>query len=118
MFFEKNLEETLETIRAYGCDAVEIGTGGFTPKKHFYAGELIKDDSKCKQLAALVKKHGLFISALYCHANMLHPDPKFSTQRHKDFRDVVMLLERLELKELLHSLDVLDHQIRISIQTG
>ena len=101
MFFDVSLDEALEKIKSYGCDAIEIGSGGFTPKKHIDASELIKDDSKCKDLLKKVEKSGLFISALSCHANMLHPNKEFSEKHHKDFRDVVALAGKLGIERVI-----------------
>jgi len=101
MFFDKDLEETLEKIKSYGCDAVEIGSGGFTPKKHLDAAELIEDDNKCKNISKMIEKHGLFLSALSCHANMLHPNKEFSKQHHKDFRAIVTLAGKLGVERVV-----------------
>jgi sugar phosphate isomerase/epimerase len=101
MFFDQSLEEALKKIKEYGCDAVEIGSGGFTPKKHLNAGELIEDEGRCRQLVKTVEKNGLFISALSCHANMLHPNREFSERHHKDFREVVTLAGKIGVERVV-----------------
>ena len=66
LFYDRSFEEALKAIESYGCDAVEIGCGGFITKKHIDPSQLIDDDTKCKKLLHLVEKHGLFIH-VFCH---------------------------------------------------
>lgn len=95
LFFDRGFDEALAAIKSHGCDAVEIGCGGFITKKHIDPAELIDDDAKCRVLAKKVEKSGLFISALSCHGNMAHPDKALAGAHRNDFRNAVTLAGKL-----------------------
>jgi sugar phosphate isomerase/epimerase len=101
LFYDRGLEEALEALKDYGCDAVEIGCGGFITKKHINPAELIQDDSKCRELSKTVEKHGLEISALSCHGNMAHPNKKIADVHRQDFRDAVVLAGKIGVKRIV-----------------
>ncbi len=101
LFFDRSFEEALDAIKSYGCDAVEIGCGGFITKKHIDPSQLIDDDAKCKKILQTVEKRDLFISALSCHGNMAHPNKKFAEQHIKDFRDAVVLASKIGVERII-----------------
>ena len=101
LFFDRGFEEALDAIKAYGCDAVEIGCGGFITKKHIDPSQLIDDDVKCKSVPKTVEKAGLFISALSCHGNVLHPDAKIAGPHRQDFRDAVVLASKIGVERII-----------------
>lgn len=101
LFYDRNFEEALEALKAYGCDAVEIGCGGFITKKHINPEKLIEDDGKCRELVKTVEKYGLEISALSCHGNMAHPNKKIAEIHRKDFRDAVTLAGKIGVKRIV-----------------
>ena len=73
LFSQRPLEETLDYVKAAGCEAVEIGVGGYPGSAHADAAALVEDAGKRKQLLEAVTSRGLEISALSCHGNPLHP---------------------------------------------
>lgn len=101
LFFDRGFEEALEAIKNHGCDAVEIGCGGFITKKHVVPSTLIQDDAECKALLKTVERHGLFISALSCHGNMAHPDSSVAGAHRQDFRDTVTLAGKIGVERVI-----------------
>jgi sugar phosphate isomerase/epimerase len=97
LFQDRPLEQALDTIAQMGLEAVELGTGGYPGKAHADAKELLADDSKAKALKQAVTSRGLIISALSCHGNPVHPDKSFAQACQEDFRNAVLLAEKLEV---------------------
>ena len=98
---KKDLDEALDASKAQGLDAVEIGGGGLIPKNFMNPAELLEDDKKRKQFMEKIEKRGLFISALSVHGNMAHPDKSIAEQHQKDFREAVMLAEKLGVERII-----------------
>lgn len=90
-----SLDETCAYLAKQGVQMVEIGCGGFPGKAHCNAEELLKDDAKCREFLDTVHKHGLEISALSSHGNMVHPDKKIAAAFDKDFTNAILLAEKL-----------------------
>ncbi len=90
-FFDRGFEDALDAVKESGCDAIELGCGGFIHKKHIDPAELIADETKRRAMVKSVEKRGLFISALSCHANLAHPRKDFSDQHRRDFHEAVTL---------------------------
>jgi sugar phosphate isomerase/epimerase len=100
-FYDRDFEPALEAIRTAGCDAVEIGCGGFITKKHIDPAELLRDEGKIKSFLKTVTKYDLEISALSCHANMVHPDRKFADTHRKEFREAVTLAGKIGVERVV-----------------
>ena len=100
-FYDRDLEPALKAVKDSGCNAVELGCGGFITKRHFNPQELLEDEVKLKDLAKTVDKHGLFISALSCHANMVHPQKQFAELHRREFRDTVILASKLGVERVV-----------------
>ncbi len=101
LFYDRSFEDALTAIKEYGCEAVEIGCGGFITKKHVNPAELLQDEGKCKTLVKTVERHGLEISALSCHANLVHPDKKFADVHRKDFREALTLAGKIGVERVI-----------------
>jgi sugar phosphate isomerase/epimerase len=100
-FYDRDLEPALEAMQKSGCQAVELGCGGFITRKHFDPTALLADEDKRKQLLKTVERHGLFISALSCHANMVHPQKAFAERHRKEFRETIELAARLGVERVI-----------------
>lgn len=74
MFSAKSLQETLDILRPFGLQAVELGTGNYPGAAHLDVPELLASKPKCDELVKMLKGEGLEISALSCHGNCLHPN--------------------------------------------
>jgi sugar phosphate isomerase/epimerase len=95
LFSQRPLEETLDYVKAAGCEAVEIGVGGYPGAAHADAAALLEDEGKRKQLLDAVTSRGLEISALSCHGNPLHPKAEIAQAHDRDYRNAVKLAQQL-----------------------
>lgn len=101
MMSDQPLEKVLDLIAAYGLEAVELGTGGFVGSAHCSPQELLSNDSKLKRLIRMISDRKLFISALSCHGNPLHPDPKIGPVHAEALRQSVLLAEKLGVSRII-----------------
>ncbi|WNQ11633.1 sugar phosphate isomerase/epimerase [Paenibacillus aurantius] len=97
LFAQQPLEQALDYIKAKGLDAVEIGTGGYPGNAHCDPNELLNDDSKLNAFKKAIESRGLFISALSCHANPLHPQKALAGPDQELIRQTILLAEKLEV---------------------
>ncbi len=88
-------EEALDHLKALGLGAVEIGTGGYVGDAHAKPAELVADPDRLVAFQRAIEARGLQISALSCHGNALHPQAAIAARHHQQFRDTVLLAERL-----------------------
>lgn len=89
------LDEACGFLAENGVQMVEIGCGGFPGKAHCDAAKLLADDVKCKEFMDTIHKHGLEISALSSHGNMVHPDKKIAKAFDDDLTNAILLAEKL-----------------------
>ncbi|HUX49537.1 MAG TPA: sugar phosphate isomerase/epimerase [Spirochaetia bacterium] len=101
LFRDKSLEETLDYIASVGVQAVEIAAGGYVGNAHCKPAELLKDEKKVQEFRKAIESRGLEISALSCHGNPLHPEPKQRAQFHADFENAVELASRIGVKTVV-----------------
>ena len=90
-----SLDEACAFLASKGVQMVEIGCGGCPGKAHCDPEELLNDDKKCQEFLDTIHKHGLEISALSAHGNMVHPDPAVAAMYEKDFTNAILLAEKL-----------------------
>ena len=95
LFGEKPFEQALDTVKAAGLQAVEIGTGAYPGTAHVNAQTILNDEAAIKRIRDAVDSRGLTISALSCHGNPLHPDAAMAKAHHDDFVATVQLAEKL-----------------------
>jgi len=95
LFQDQSLEKALDIIAELGLEAVEISTGNFAGNTHCNPSVLLEDEKKFKDFKKLIERHNLFISALSCHGNPLHPDEFFVREHRKTIRETILLAERL-----------------------
>jgi len=100
-FHDQSLEQALQSARSYGCAMVEIGCGGFIGKKHCNPAALLADAAALERFRDAIAGTGLEISALSCHMNALHPDPRIGEVHRRDFRDTILLAERLGVERVI-----------------
>jgi sugar phosphate isomerase/epimerase len=74
---------------------VEIGTGGYVGDVHAKPAELLADSGQLAAFERVIAQSGLEISALSCHGNPLHPQAAIANTHRQQFRDTVLLAERL-----------------------
>ncbi len=95
LYGQKSLDETLAIISGLGVHTVEIGAGGYPGKAHCNPSELLVDENKFNQFVATFKKYDVKICALACHGNALHPNKEIAKTYDEDFRNAVLLAEKL-----------------------
>jgi len=95
LFAQRPFEEALDYIKQAGCEAVEIGCGGYPGNSHCDPPALLNDDAARQRFQAAVSSRGLEISALSCHGNPLHPDAKIAKADDAGFRDTVRLAQAI-----------------------
>ncbi len=92
---DMSLEKACEFLAKRGVQAVEIGCGGFPGKAHCDPDVLLKDEKELEKFKNTIKSHGLEISALSCHGNMVHPDKEVAAKFEEDFNKAILLAEKL-----------------------
>jgi len=91
-------KEMLAKVKALGrIQALELGTGGWPGRDHLEVDALLADEGRARQYRGMITDAGLTISALSCHSNPLHPDPKTAQAADELFRKTVCLAKRLEV---------------------
>ena len=101
LFQDKSLEEALDIVADLGVETIEVGTGGFPGDAHCKPDVLLEDKKALEEFKNTIDKKGLMISALSCHGNPLHPDPKISKPHHDVFQKTVLLAEKLGLDKVI-----------------
>ena len=95
LYGAKTLDETLKIMADYGITTVEVGAGGYPGKAHCNPAELLADDAKLEEYKNTFKKYGISICALAAHGNPLHPDKEIAKAYDADFKNAVLLAEKL-----------------------
>lgn len=101
LFSDRGLEEALDQIAALGCQAVEIGTGGYVGDAHCDPKALLADADARARLVRATRERDLEISALSCHGNALHPDPELAEAHDAAFRDSLRLAGELGIEAVV-----------------
>ena len=95
LYGAKSLDETLKILTGLGVYTVEIGAGGYPGKAHCDPEALLADEKKYNEFVKTFEKYGVRISALAVHGNPLHPNKAIAREFDTDFRNAVLLAERL-----------------------
>ena len=101
MFSNKSLDETIEILRPFGLQAVELGAGNYPGSAHLNVPELTESKPKRDELKKKLADAGLEISALSCHGNCLHPNADLAKSNSKVQTDTIILAERLGVKTVI-----------------
>ena len=95
LYGAKPLDETLSILTGLGVHTVEIGAGGYPGKAHCNPEELLADAAKYDEFIATFKKYDVEVCALATHGNAVHPDKDIAAAFDKDFRNAVLLAEKM-----------------------
>ena len=101
LFSDMPFEKMLDHVAEAGCEAVEIGVGGYPGDAHCNAAALLKDEAAQRRFLRAVEKRGLMISGLSCHGNPLHPQPSVARKFHNAWRRAVRLAEALGVERVI-----------------
>jgi sugar phosphate isomerase/epimerase len=80
-----------------GISAVELGTGGYPGSPHLDLEKLLADKGERARFHQELSSRGMIISALSCHSNPIHPDPKVAQAADDVFRKTVRLAELMDI---------------------
>ncbi len=72
-----SLDEVIPRITALGIEAVEFSTGNYGTAAHIQL-DWIEQPAKLREFRNKLNDAGLFISALGCGGNVLHPERRIS----------------------------------------
>jgi sugar phosphate isomerase/epimerase len=97
LFQELSFVSMLEKVRSLGLNCVEIGTGGYPGSHHCDLGGVMAAPAKISTFRKQIDSAGLFISALSCQGNPMHPNAALAEAHHVLFEKTVLLAERLEV---------------------
>ncbi len=101
LYGAKSLDETLQILTGLGVHTVEIGAGGYPGKAHCNPAELLADQGKLDEFVATFQKYDVEICALACHGNPLHPNKEIAESYDRDFKDAVLLAEKLGIDTVI-----------------
>ena len=101
LFGNITLDETLAKLKPLGVEAVEIGAGGFPGKAQCDPEVLLADEAKLAEFVATFKKYDIELAAFACHGNPVHPDKAIAAQFDKDFRNAVLLAEKVGVDTII-----------------
>ncbi len=101
LYGNKTLDESLSILTSLGVHTVEVGAGGYPGKAHCNPAELLADPAKFDAFVAAFKKYDVEIAALACHGNPLHPDKAIAAKFDEDFKNAVLLAEKLGVKTIV-----------------
>lgn len=97
LFSDKSLDDMLDTVKAAGLKAVEIGTGGYPGSAHCDVDALLESEEKRNEFLDKVKSRELEISAFSCHGNPISPDKEFAKISDEDLRKTIKLANLLNV---------------------
>ncbi|MBO5280977.1 MAG: sugar phosphate isomerase/epimerase, partial [Clostridia bacterium] len=97
----KTLDQTLSTLKKLGVDTVEIGAGGYPGKNQCDPAVLLSDKDAFYKFRESFNKHSMDICALAAHGNPVHPDKDIAESFDRDFKNAVLLAEKLEIDTVI-----------------
>ncbi len=101
LYGQKTLDEALRIITGLGVHTVELGAGGYPGKAHCNPAELLADPAKYDEFIATLAKYDVSVCALACHGNAVHPDHEIAASFDKDFREAVLLAEKMGIDTVI-----------------
>lgn len=101
MMDDQPLEKVLDLMKDFKMEAVEFYSGSMFPNNHCNPNELLSNDTKLKQFKRLIAGRSFETSALSCHGNPLHPDPKIGPVHAESIRQSILLAEQLEVTRII-----------------
>ena len=93
--------EALDWVVEHGIEAVEIGTGNFSPALHCNLDELLHNEEARTAFTAAIEGRGLMLSALNCNGNLLDPHPARGRASQDVFFKTVELAHKLGLDTIV-----------------
>ena len=101
LFADMSLDDALAKFQKLGIESVEIGCGGYPGKAHCDPEKLLSDPAALEAFQATFQKYGIEICALSTHGNAVHPNKEIAAQFDKDFKNAVLLAEKLGIRTVI-----------------
>ena len=95
LYADRSLDAALKRLHELGVEAAEIGSGGYPGKAHCDPEVLLGNLDKFRKFQESFRKHDVELCALSTHGNPVHPDKNTAKAYDRDFRNTVLLAERL-----------------------
>ena len=92
---EMDLPEALDWTVSRGIEAVEIGTGGFSPVPHCQLQELLASQHARDAFMGAITSRNLMLSALNCNGNPLDPDDDRRGKTQQELRHTIEVASQL-----------------------
>jgi len=89
-----SLDQVIEKLKALGVSTVELGTGNYPGDPHCKLS-MLESKTALKEFKAKLDDNGFTISALSCHGEPLHPDPKVAKAQQEVSRKTILLAQKL-----------------------
>jgi sugar phosphate isomerase/epimerase len=96
-----SLDEVIARVRPLGIEAVELNTGNYGASAHIQL-DMVDHPEKMRALRKKLKDAGLFISALGCGGNVLHPDKRIGDAHAATLQRTILLAEALEIQTVIN----------------
>ncbi len=90
-----SFEAALDWVVSQGIEAVEIGTGLFSPSPHINLDLMLNDAHARAAFLGAIADRGLILSALNCNGNLVDPDPTRGQHASEVFYKTVELAGKL-----------------------
>jgi len=84
-------DEALAKSARLGVEAVEIGTGNFSPAPHCHLDGLLAGSAARQEFLGAIASHGLTLAALNCSGNPIHPNPDIACKAAEVTRKTLQL---------------------------
>lgn len=97
LFQKLPITQVLDKVKEMGIIAVELGTGCYPSSPHLDLDQLLEDKEARDAYLGQFKERGMFISALSCHGNPIHPDPETAQRADSIYRKTVQLAALMEI---------------------
>lgn len=89
--------QVLDKLHAMGIPAVEIPLGTYSINTHLDLDRLLEKKADREAFLQELQKREMFISALSCHGNPIHPDPQIAKKADDLYHKTVQLAMLLEV---------------------
>ena len=96
-----SFEDALAKSASLGVQAVEIGTGNFSPAPHCDLDGLLASSGARQKFSSAIKSHGLELAALNCSGNPIHPNPDFAAKAADVTRKTLQLAGQLGVETIV-----------------
>ena len=100
VFLQHPLREAARRMQALGVTDIEIGAGGYYPKKHCDPAKMLEDPAALETFRDDLAESGMVICALAMHGQPLHPDPEVAAVYDREFREACALAGKLGVERI------------------